>query len=222
MHQLKKIFIQTGWIGLLAVVLFTSCRKDNHFIGGSISDPHTDLTTYDYLKANPLFDTLIILIDKAGLKETLNSNITFVAPTDYSIARFLKLRTTALQKQKNDENIKYTIDSLKVPELRDSLMAYMFDTKIERANLSLEPMVFKNKVKEEFGFKLVWLVDDDLKISYAVTNMSKIINGVDPVPLPTDYPDADRDKDYLLQTTGILTKTGVLHVLSNSHTFYWK
>lgn len=219
--QLNKFFIRTGWIGLLAIVLLASCKKD-HYLGGSPTNAHTDLSTYDYLKANPLFDTLILLIDKAGLKETVNSKITFVAPTDYSIKRFLNIRTTELQKKANNENLKYTIDSLKIPELKDSLMAYMFDADIQREGLSTEITVFKNKVNEQFGFKIIYGSDDVISAGIPYMYMSKVINGVDPSPLPTDFPDADKDKEYVLQTTGILTKNGVLHVLSNAHTFYWK
>ncbi|SEA12783.1 hypothetical protein SAMN05660909_00864 [Chitinophaga terrae (ex Kim and Jung 2007)] len=219
--QFKKFFIHTGWMGLLAIVLLASCRKE-HYLGGSPTNAHTDLSTYDYLKANPLFDTLILLIDKAGLKEMVNGQGTFVAPTDYSIKRFLNTRTTELQKQTNNENIKYTIDSLKVPELRDSLMTYLFDAGIQRAGLSTETTVFKSKVNEQFGFKIIYAQDDVISAGVPLMYMSKIINGVDPSPLPSDFPDTDKDKEYVLQTTGILTKNGVLHVLSNAHTFYWK
>lgn len=213
-----------GWVLLLAVLLFAACKKDDHFIGGSITDPHTELTTYDYLKANPLFDTLILLIDKAGLKEMINSNITFMAPTDYSIKQFLIARTGELQEELNDENVKYTLDSLKAPELRDSLMAYMYDGKIQRSDLSLEQQVYKNKVGEDFSIRLKKTDQYGGILSAGVQYMyvAKIINGLDPDPLPDDFPEEDRDKEDLLQTTGIITKTGILHVLANTHAFYWK
>jgi Fasciclin domain len=221
----SKIFVSQGaWGLLLVVLLFAACKKDDHFKGGSPTNDHTDLTTYDYLKANPLFDTLILLIDKAGLKETLNSNITFVAPTDYSIKQFLNARTIELQKKLNDENVRYTIDSLKAPELRDSLMAYMYDGKIQRADLSLEQQVYKNKVGEDFSIRLKKTDQYGGILSAGVRYIyvAKIINGIDPDPLPDDFPQADRDIEDLLQTTGIITKTGILHVLANTHAFYWK
>ena len=224
MNKLKIYTTRGGWTMLLLALLFTACKKDNHFIGGSPTNDHTPMTTYDYLKANPLFDTLILLIDKAGLKETVNSDITFIAPTDYSIKTFLAMRTVQLQKANNDENVKYTIDSLKAPELRDSLMAYMFNGKIVRADLSLEAQVYKNKVGESFAFKQVKSGDysDILSSGVRYLSIAKIINGLDPDPLPDGYPDGDKDKTNILQTTGIITTTGVLHVLENKHAFYWK
>lgn len=224
MNKLKIYTTRGGWAMLLLALLFTACKKDDHFIGGSPTNDHTPMTTYDYLKANPLFDTLILLIDKAGLKETVNSDITFIAPTDYSIKTFLALRTVQLQKATNDENVKYTIDSLKAPELRDSLMAYMFNGKIVRSDLSLEAQVYKNKVGESFAIKQVKSGDysDILSAGVRYLSVAKIINGLDPDPLPDGYPDEDKDKTNILQTTGIITTTGVLHVLENKHAFYWK
>lgn len=224
MKKLKTFIAKCGWGLLLAVLLFSACKKDDHFIGGSPTNDHTELTTYDYLKANPLFDTLILLIDKAGLKETVNSNITFVAPTDYSIKQFLKFRTKELQTALNDENVLYTLDSLKAPELHDSLMAYMFDGKIQRSDLSLEQQVYKNKVGEDFSIRLKKTDQYGGILSAGVRYIyvAKIINGLDPDPLPDDFPQEDRDKESLLQTTGIITKTGILHVLQNTHAFYWK
>jgi hypothetical protein len=224
MNKLKIFTTKAGWSILLITLLFAACKKDDHFLGGSPTNDHTDLTTYDYLKANSNFDTLILLIDKAGLKETINSDVTFVAPTDYSIKQFLAIRTRLLQIAENDENIKYTIDSLKAPELRDSLLAYVFTGKIVRADLSLESQVYKNKVNEDFAFKLTKNDGFDNIFSGGVRYMAltKIINGLDPDPRPDDYPEEDRDMQYTLQTTGIITKTGVLHVLQNNHVFYWK
>jgi hypothetical protein len=224
MNKLKIFTTKAGWGILLISMWFAACKKDDHFIGGSPTKDHTDLTTYDYLKANPNFDTLILLIDKAGLKETINSDVTFIAPSDYSIKLFLAIRTKALQLANNDENIKYTIDSLKAPELRDSLLAYVFTGSIVRADLSLDAQTYKNKVGEEIIFKLIKAGDNGGIISEGIKYMqvTKIINGIDPDPLPEDFSDDDVDRVDLLQTTGIITKTGVLHVLENNHVFYWK
>ncbi|MEC5143326.1 hypothetical protein [Chitinophaga sp. 212800010-3] len=218
-----SIFIARAAAGLiLASLLFSACRKDDHFMGGSPTKAQSDLTTYDYLKANPLFDTLVQLIDKAGLKETVNSNITFIAVTNYSVKSFLDVRTRQLQKATNNENVKYTLDSIKAPELRDSLLAYCFKGSIVRSDLSMESQVYKNMVGEDFAFKLTLLNSDILSAGVKYITLAKVINGLDPDPLPDNFPPGDRDKVFTLQTTGILTKTGVLHVLQNNHVFYWK
>jgi hypothetical protein len=224
MNKLKIFTIKCGWVVLLAAMLVTACKKDDHFMGGSPTNDHTDMTTYDYLKRNPLFDTLMLLVDRAGLKETINSDVTFFAPTDYSIVLLLTRRTKELQTAKKDENVKYTLDSLKGPELRDSLMSYIYKGKIVRADLSLDAQVYKNMNGEDFVIRQ--RKSDDFNDAFSkpvrYLSLTKIINGLDPEPRPEGYPDADKDRENLLQTTGIITTTGVLHVLENKHIFYWR
>ena len=212
-------------IYLLAIVcvLGSSCKKDKHLTGGSTHDPKVNVSTYDYLKANPLFDTLVQLIDRAGLKEQVDGAVTFFAPTDYSIRDLMLRRTDTIQIRYNNENLKYTIDSFPVAELRDSLSAYLFDGSIERAGLSTNDKVFKNKVNEDFSVRLIETDSYTGVVSTAplYVYLIRIRNGLDPqdnasVPLP------DRDNRQLIQTSGILTTTGVLHVINNYHVFYWE
>src|SRR4051812_14124917 len=111
------------FIILMAITLY-ACKKD-YTIGGSTTDPHVNMTTYDYLKTNPLFDTLVLLIDKTGLKDEVNSSATFFAFTDYSITNYVKVKQEDLR-VKIDPNYVYTFDSLDFVGLKDSLRAYMF------------------------------------------------------------------------------------------------
>ncbi|WP_288880627.1 fasciclin domain-containing protein [Pedobacter panaciterrae] len=204
-------------------VAFTACKKNDYIIGGDLHDPHVNMTTYDFLKTKPLFDTLVVLIDKAGLKDEINGNNTFFAPTDYSIKALLARRTLVIQQKYQDENIKYTLDSLPVPELRDSLRSHLFTGKINREQLSLENKVFKSLSGEDFS---ILLKQVDSYTGLVTTRpqylyLTKIRNGLDPNPIPDDYLDEDRDIIELVQTSGILTTNGVLHVLNNTHKFYW-
>ncbi|WP_160718158.1 hypothetical protein [Chitinophaga solisilvae] len=225
MNKLQPIIIKYAGALLLASLLFAACKKDDHFIGGTPTDPYakSNLTTYDYLKQNKLFDTLVLMIDRAGMKDEINGNVTFFASTNYSIKTLIDVRTKLIQLKYNNENIKYTLDSFPVMELRDSIRAYMYKGNVERRNLSLERQVFKNMVGEDFIIRLVETTDYSGIFSKPVQylELTKIIDGQDPDPLPENYPDARKDIADIIQTSGILTKTGVLHVLRNSHKFYW-
>ena len=91
---MKKNFQLLLYI-LAASTVLISCKRDEYFIGGSTHSAKVDMTTYDFLKSNSagLFDTLLLLVDKAGVKDQINrENITFFAPTDYSIVRYLNAR----------------------------------------------------------------------------------------------------------------------------------
>lgn len=84
----KLLFINA--ILLLAGLFISSCKKD-YYIDGGLADPHYNGTIYDYLVNNPYqFDTLAYVVEKAGLKTTLQQDsVTFFAPTDESIGRAL-------------------------------------------------------------------------------------------------------------------------------------
>ena len=77
-------------------------------------------------QASGLFDTLILLVDKAGLKDKLNQQgVSFFAPTDYAINNYLNRR--AIQEQNIDPLRKWTLDSLikyEMPKFTDSLDTY--------------------------------------------------------------------------------------------------
>ncbi|WP_342331173.1 fasciclin domain-containing protein [Pedobacter sp. FW305-3-2-15-E-R2A2] len=216
----KLVYILT-FFGLCLIV--TACKKNDYLIGGDVHDPRVNMTTYDFLKSKPLFDTLTRLIDKAGMKEEINGNTTFFAPTDYSIAELLARRTRIIQLKYNNENIKYTLDSLPVPELRDSLRSHLFEGAINRENLSLENKLFKSKSNENYSILLI----ETTAYTGTVTTkpqylyLVRLRNGLDPKPLPDNYPDEDKDIQELTQTSGIITTNGILHVLNNRHKFYW-
>lgn len=82
---MRKLLPIAG-ILLMVGLLFSACKKD-YYIDGGLANPHYDGTIYDYLVKNPyLFDTIAYIVEKAGLKETLqNDSVTFFAPTDQSI-----------------------------------------------------------------------------------------------------------------------------------------
>lgn len=225
MENFKHLNMKIKHLMLLAfavAMMMTSCKKDKYIIGGSLHNAKVNMTTYDYLKTNRLFDTLLVLIDKAGMKEEINGDVTFFAPTDYSIKALLLRREEKLQQQNNDESLKYNLSDLPVAELRDSLRSHLFTGKITRESLSLSNKLFTSKANELFSIRLMegtspGLVSSKPQYLFLV----KVRNGLDPETLPDDYPDKDRDISDVAQTSNIQTTTGVLHVLNNLHRFYW-
>ncbi|PSL28173.1 hypothetical protein [Chitinophaga ginsengisoli] len=221
---MKKIF--SGTLILMTIVFF-SCKKD-YTIGGSITDPHVNMTTYDYLKTNPLFDTLLLLIDRTGLKDEVNASGTFFAITDYSIKNYITKKQEDLRVKLNDENLVYTFDSINYAVMKDSLRAYLFKDKITRDNTTEIGRFFKSNDGE---LRLVQLIPTtDYTDGTVFTTkpkyiyLTKLIATEHGYPVPTDstgLPGLKEGQELqaLCQTTGILTTTGVLHVLNNNHTF---
>lgn len=214
------------WLAaFLLLAAFTSCKKNDYFIGGSLHNPNFNGTTYDYLKTNPLFDTLVLLIDKTGLKDEINAaGTTFFAPTDYSIKNYVK---NVVQERKrleaNDENLIFDFKDLDFAQLKDSVRAYIFGEKIERAGLNATGKYYNAKDAEKRHISL----RDDPSGGYSsggLTNIpryiyfTKVIGDLDPLD-NSAVPSEEKDARIVAQTSGIITTNGVLHVLANGHTF---
>lgn len=213
-------------ITALLLISLASCKKD-YTIGGSTFVAQVNVTTYDYLKTNHLFDTLVIMIDKMGLKDEVNKAGTFFAITNYSIRNYVQAKGDYLRIIRNDENMKYTFDSLDLPSLKDTLRTYMFADRYTRDNISQIGEWRNTKQGDPRLIQLIPTADytnqnvftTDPKYIY----LTKIIARPG-FPVPTDSTqlgavDPSQKLQTVCQTTGILTTTGVLHVLANYHTF---
>lgn len=208
-----------------AIAVFYSCKKEDT-IGGKLFNAQVNVTTYDYLKTNHLFDTLVIMIDKLNLKDEVNSSGTFFAVTNYSIHNFVLAKQAQLQLK--NENLKFTFDSLNLSTLKDSLRAYMFKSRYTRNNLTLAGTL---ATADDGELRLIQLRPTTDYTSNLFTTspqyiyMSKLVAtqyySLPPVLDTTTVKllDPSQILSALCQTTGILTTTGVLHVLSNDHTF---
>lgn len=221
---MKKTFI----LAVTALLFITSysCKK-SYTIGGSLHVARVNMTTYDYLKTNHLFDTLVIMIDKMGLKDEVNSSATFFAVTNYSIHNYVLAKQGYLQVTHNNENLVYTFDSLDLPSLKDTLRSYMFHDTITRDNLSQLGKLHKANDGETRLVQLLPTTDYTNQNIFTTDPQYIYLTKMLPLPgspLPTDSTGlAQLQPQQLLQTlcqtTGILTNTGVLHVLNNNHVF---
>lgn len=210
----------------LLLTAVVSCKK-SYTIGGSKFVAQVNMTTYDYLKTNHLFDTLVIMIDAMGLKDEVNQAGTFFAVTNYSIRNYVLAKQTAEQLLYNNENLVYTFDSLDLPSLKDTLRTYMFKDRITRDNIS---QIGEWRYSNEGDPRWIQLIPTtDYTNQNVFTTDPKYIYVTKVIPqpgfsVPTDSTqlgqvDPSQELQTLCQTTGILTTTGVLHVLANSHTF---
>jgi hypothetical protein len=215
----------------LGAVIFISCTKRNYIIGGSLSNPKVNMTTYDYLQGNSLhmFDTVMQLVDKAGLKDLINQpGATFFAPTNHSVYAYLNART--IEMQKIDPNAKYTLDTLykyDLDRVRDSLKMY-----IVNAALTYDKMTNN-------GTKYVSdLSGDTVVVSYENTTdgslgYNSVVSSVPQVvyftqlwyPLWEPFQAGNIPNNIgvhtLCQTSGVQTTNGILNVLNSSHTLFF-
>ena len=205
------------------VAIATSCKKSSYLTDDGLHNAKTSLTTYEYLRQHPwkLFDTLIMIVDKFKMAEELNQAGTFFAPTNYSINNYMTLRKNQLRLY--DPNAQYNMDSLYKDITKDSVRQYLFKEQITLKDAQEDAVPYKSlantsmavvkNIQTGNGNFTQWTSGDTYLLS-----LIKVRGALDqPNVIP---PQNEIDIKVLCQTTGIETSSGgILHVLSNSHTF---
>jgi hypothetical protein len=122
---------------LLSVLVFTGCSKNGHIIGGDINETNeVDMTTFDYLKSFEATTQTAILFEKAGMTNEVNGDVTVIAPSNYSINRYLRRKTNrALRLDPNADDV--TIDDIPQADL-EQLKMYIVDGSYLRTELTPE------------------------------------------------------------------------------------
>lgn len=225
-----KLIISMVMVMFLAISI-VSCKKQDYIIGGQLSNPVSTLTTYDYLKGNSLhqFDTLLLLVDTAGLKDSINQpGITFFAPTDYSIDNYLQAKTVAAQLV--NPNAVYSLDTLlkyDLAKLKDSLMMYIVHQKLTYSMLTNNGAVYQTALPGDSAvISYEYTNDPNLGYSSLVSSEPQVMYftqlwGAVTEPFVASELPTNIAIHTLCQTSGIQTATGMLDVLNNGHTLFF-
>ena len=222
----KVSFFNT--ISLFVIIsLLVSCKK-NYIIGGNREDVnmYKNLSTYDFLKAEPNYDTIILIINAAGLKDQINKEgITFFAPSNYSIYNYLDKKSRLLQITNRDA--KFPLDSLlyyisnNIAGIRDSVGMYIINKMLTYSNLTNLGTVYPTQ-----------LAGDSAVVSYEYTKIPEL--GYNPLLSSTPrivyythlwYPSPlspiNKGIPTRITTSGIATKTGMVHEMEFDHILFF-
>jgi hypothetical protein len=197
-------------------MVFTACKKD-YYVDGGLADAHYDGSIYDYLASKPyLFDSVVQIIDLAGLKEVLTSDtVTFFCPTDESIGEAMealnKYRYSIVEDSVHMEDIS--------PEVwKKFLSMYILEGKYTAATF---PRVDPDNIFSFPGINYVMLNGYVLNIGLIYNDYggaeavgARILNLTDITYNPNDYKE---DPRIQVMTSDIQPNNGVLHVLKNKH-----
>jgi hypothetical protein len=218
------------YIGTLicaTVILFSSCKKDDYKNDGGTSNAYVDMTTYDFLKSKPQFDSLVKAIDRAGLQDAVNGDITFFVTTNYGVADYVAAKKNQKAIEIGDENIDFGIKDIPSQELNDSLKTYMFEGKINRSDITLAGRLYNSllgsipNVQYMIKFRRAFDYSNYLDYVDYVTYTKVIGTRDDQEADPENIPESQRDLSVDCQTSGIITKTGIVHVLNGGHRLFF-
>ena len=221
---MKKITSLLLFFGLILLLIASSCQKNDSIDGGSLSKDYVDMTTFDFLKTQPLFDSVVLLIEKAGLKDAFNTQgATVFIPTDYAIFKYLADRSA--DSANIDESRRFTFDMLmagpKGDAVLDSLKGYIFSQKITRDELTANGVGKSVSYTSLLGMKLAISLEETTEYDGTIWQRPKYIYmtrvfGIPDKDIVGDISPEEADMKFKMETTGIKTKTGFLHVIRRS------
>ena len=214
-----------------------SCKKDNYIVGGAVQDVnmYKNMSTYDMLKTNPAFDTLVQVIDAAGIKDKINQQgSTFFAPTDFSVYNYLAKRTLYVQNT-IDQFAKFDLDSLiyyvsnNIDGTRDSLLMYIINKPLTYDALSSKGALYSTELSgDTVAVSYEFTYDEALGYNPVVSTVPQIVYFTQlwyHYDLDDDNPAGDIPEDIgvrtRVKTSGILTQNGVVNALEASHILFF-
>lgn len=223
-------------IFLFITVSVIACKKD-YIIGGKVEDvnKYANMTSYDVLSSLPQFDTLVQVIDAAGLKDKINQdNSTFFAISNGSIFSYLNYRTLYLQNTVN-QYAKFTLDSLKyylqnnINGTKDSLLMYQVATTLTTTNLTNNGtqypsglsgdsvlVSYETTLSTNLGYTT--LVSTPPRVVYFAQLWKHFNLGKDSTAANLPSTSGVRS---LVSTSFIKTKNGMINVLTSGNTLFF-
>lgn len=236
---MKRIYF-LNFIFLLSMVLFSiACNKNKNYIIGGVPEDvnmYKNISSYDVLKDDPRYDTLMQVIDAAGFKDKLNKDgVTFFAPSDISIFQYLNART--IEVQKTDVYGKFAMDSLlyylsnNINGTADSLGMYMIDQLLPYSALTNTGAYYPTALAGDTSIvSFEYTKDPSLGYTPLISSVPQIVYYTHMwKPYTYDLSDGNPAGDITPEfgahtrvvTSGIMTKTGIINQLENGHVLFF-
>jgi uncharacterized surface protein with fasciclin (FAS1) repeats len=197
---------------LLAVFIYSSCVDDSYLIDGGKSNPYYDGNMMEFLESRPdYFTDLVEIIKLAGMEDIIkNENITFFAPTDWSIRSSFNYLNAAWYRMGHD-SIK-SFSQIKPKVWREVLAMYIVKDKyllkdipqIDTTAISVYPgQAFLSYDKVPMNMGVVYYDANNVKYAGARQIIYSYVY---------DFTTGDMKNAYVA-TSDIQPTNGVVHVI---------
>jgi hypothetical protein len=196
---------------LLVVIGCWACKKGMDQYRHAKPVSAVPVSTYDFLQQQgALYDTLLLLIDRVHLTDTLkNQQVTFFVPQDNSIQT--AIRNVNFARKGLGDAGNWTLDSIPVAVWDSLLRRYI-----------VRGIVNADSLRYADGSDLVSLYGHVMNGKNSGTNASGEVNGGTQLLLYSDKNDSRFAKDWSIaytQNVDVKTKNGMMHILESRHVF---
>ena len=220
----------------LFFLAFFACQEDDYLIDGGVHSPHVDMTTFDFIKSHQELDTFAYLIERAGLQDVVNNpGVTLFACTDYSVRIYLRMINNYRHLSDPDAP-EFTVDSIPLSSL-DSLRMYIIEQEVVREDLSKEGTIYRTNYNDSAKIYLTPM--DEVHYGYAFSDFMRELPEIiwysrkrgndfdawdfNPITIADEEERAkETDDKSKTRTSGIITKTGIVHVLDGMHPMFFR
>ena len=218
-------------IGLIFLAVLLSCEENDYLIDGGVHSPYVNQTTFDFISSHPELDTFAYLLQRAGLQDVVNNpDVTLFACTDYSVRIYLRMINN-YRRSADPHAPEYTVDSIPQSSL-DSLRMYIIQQRVEREDLVKEGTIYRTYFNDSVKVYLTPM--DEVHYGYQYSDFMKELPKIiwysrkrgdsfdkwdfNPITIvDEDERERQTDEKVKTRTSGIITTTGVVHVLDGMH-----
>ncbi|GAA4299521.1 fasciclin domain-containing protein [Aestuariibaculum suncheonense] len=207
---------------ILSLLFFAyACDGGDYLIDGGLSNPNTGTTTLEFFKSHDQLDTLAIIIERAGMEDVVNGNVTMFAPNNLSIKNYVD--KVLAEMRESDPLAEFTVNDIPVDTLTKYLGSYIFEGRITRENMPKDQGSIYTAINGEerrISLEAIGLYGNELE------NYPEFVFLTYKVGTDWDEWDAtvndsnEKDDKFVVRTSNIMSNNGVIHVLQGGHTLF--
>jgi len=243
---MKKIYILILSFMVLGIV---ACSNNSYIIGGNVQKSNkVNVTTFQFLQQDSVITETADLIKRAGLVNLVNGNVTFIAPSNFAVDRYLRRRNNRMLRLNPDTTL-LTLNHISIDTLQQ-LKMYVVKGKWTRNTIPKDGIklatleqgdslrLFLQKSNSEpaaawdgagvsgWGYQYTnWMQSDPLKV-FVEFKRGEYWEETGQQRAALGFNNPETDKVYQMYLSDIETTTGVIQIpyVGNynyqAHTYY--